>query len=125
MTQRRKMSRRADWWLGAAVAVIAAVLGVCLWLLTPQGGQVQVTVDGQVVMTLPLDTDTVVTVHGAVNDNTLTIADGTASMTDAGCPDRLCVHHGAISRTGESIICLPNRIVVTVVGGDAALDGEV
>ena len=125
MTQRENGVRRADWWLGAAVLTAAAVLGLVLWLFAPAGKRVQVTVDGQVTMTLPLDTDTAVTIRGTVNENTLTIADGAARMTAAGCPDGLCVHHGAISRGGESIVCLPNRIVVTVVGGDAALDGEV
>ena len=48
-----------------------------------------------------------------------------ADVTDAGCPDKLCVRMGAVSRAGQSIVCLPGGIVVTVVGGTPAVDGEV
>ena len=39
-------------------------------------------------------------------------------MEDADCPDQICVNHRAISRDGESIICLPNQTVVTIRGGE-------
>ena len=35
-------------------------------------------------------------------------------MTKADCPDKLCVNQNAVSKNGESIICLPNKVVVTV-----------
>ena len=40
----------------------------------------------------------------------------TASFAD--CPDKLCVHQKAVSRDGESIICLPNKVVVSIEGGE-------
>ena len=43
------------------------------------------------------------------------IRDGKASITQASCPDLLCVHQGAVSRQGESIICLPNEVVVEII----------
>ena len=46
--------------------------------------------------------------------NTLVIKGGVADMTSADCPDHLCVKKKAISKEGESIICLPNKVVVTV-----------
>ena len=39
-------------------------------------------------------------------------------MKEAGRPDKLCVKQGEISKAGESIICLPNRIIVSVEGGE-------
>jgi len=42
------------------------------------------------------------------------IRDGKADMKEADCPDKLCVHQKAISAENESIVCLPNRVVVTV-----------
>jgi hypothetical protein len=52
--------------------------------------------------------------------NILIIQDGTADMTEASCPDKICVNHRAISRQNESIICLPNKVVVTIENGEPA-----
>ena len=54
--------------------------------------------------------------------NILRIEDGKAYLTDADCPDHLCVNQGKISKTGETITCLPNRLTVTVEGAE---DGDV
>ena len=53
----------------------------------------------------------------------LVIKDGKADITEADCPDKLCVHQAPISREGEALVCLPHRVVVTVRGeGKAAYD---
>ena len=52
--------------------------------------------------------------------NTLVIESGAAYMKAATCPDHLCVKQGAISGRGQSIVCLPHRVIVTVTGGDEA-----
>lgn len=46
--------------------------------------------------------------------NQIIIKKGSVSMTDANCPDKLCVKQGTISKSGESIICLPHKIVVKI-----------
>ena len=46
--------------------------------------------------------------------NTLVIKDGAADMISADCPDQICVKHAPISNVGETIICLPNKVVVTI-----------
>ncbi len=66
----------------------------------------------------PLQTDTEITIAPkGETANVLVIAGGQADMREADCPDKLCVHQRAISKTNETIVCLPNRVVVTVVGG--------
>ena len=39
-------------------------------------------------------------------------------MQEADCPDGLCIRQGKIQREGESIVCLPNRVVLYLVGGE-------
>ncbi|MGN1122931.1 MAG: NusG domain II-containing protein [Eubacterium sp.] len=109
--------KKADFIL---VGIIVAVAGVLLFVLyglnTGSGEYVQIEVDGQVVESLPLDEDCEYDIKsdgGAVN--TLVIKDGAAKMTQADCPDKICVNHRAISLSGESIICLPHKVVVSVV----------
>ena len=52
------------------------------------------------------------------NGHTLTVfsADGSLAVAESDCPGQDCVHSGAISRAGQSIVCLPARIVVELVG---------
>lgn len=50
--------------------------------------------------------------------NTLVIEDGCAYMSEATCPDKICVHMGRIHLNGQLIVCLPNQVIVTVEGGD-------
>ena len=83
-------------------------------------GKVVIRVDGETYGTYDLSEDQTIDIQGT---NVLEIHKGEARMSEADCPDRLCVHQKAISRDGESIICLPNKIVVSVEGGeDSGID---
>ena len=75
-------------------------------------GIVAIKVDGATEGTYVLTEDRRIEInHGT---NILEIKDGEDSMIEADCPDQICVHEKAISADGESIICLPNKIVVEV-----------
>ena len=50
--------------------------------------------------------------------NQIVIKDGYVYMEYAECPDKLCIKQGAIQNQGESIICLPNKVIVTVNGSE-------
>jgi hypothetical protein len=89
---------------------------------------VVVTVDGQAYGTYPLSGEQTIAIcdSDGKETNTLVIRDGKADMTEANCPDKLCVHQKAISVEKENIVCLPNRVVVTVTGDEEdGLDGFV
>ena len=118
--EQKKIFGRRD--LILLLVVLAIGLAGILFLYTRPAvsdGKVEVAVDGEVVMTLPLSEDTEVTISGFDSgENLLVISDGKAEIESASCPDGVCVRHYAISRDGESIICLPNRVVVTIRGGE-------
>lgn len=107
--------RKADLLLLAAALVFGAVLAAVLLLRSP-GGTVQVRVAGAVTAGYPLDVDASYTITG-VNGGTnlLVIEDGAARIEEASCPDGVCVHTGRIRRNGQSIVCLPNQVVVEIV----------
>lgn len=116
--KKEKSLKRGDLILFGALAAAAAALGV-FWLLhrTP-GKMVAVRVDRKVVATFPLDVDREYTIdNGWGGENHLVIQDGVACIDQANCPDRICVLQGAVSQTGEAIICLPNGVVVEIVEG--------
>lgn len=82
------------------------------------GSQVVVSVDGKEHQRLDLYEDASFYIEG-VNGGTnyLVIEGGKAKLYEATCPDLVCVRQRAIQYNGESIICLPNKVVVKVEGG--------
>jgi len=79
------------------------------------GAMVTVTVDGKVYGTYDLEKEQTIDIKaGDKTTNILKISDGKAKMLTADCPDQLCVKQKAVSKNKESIICLPNKIVVEV-----------
>ena len=114
---------RNDILLILLVLAVAAALLIYRAVSRENGSSIEVTVDGVLLMTLPLDRDTSVVIGEGDHTNTLVIRGGEASVTAASCPDHVCVKRGAIRFDGETIVCLPNRLVVTVVnGGDSGMD---
>ena len=85
------------------------------------GGKVFVMVyqDGNQIAEYPLAEDLVKAVsYEEEHYNLLLIENGKVSVSDADCPDQLCVKQRSISKNGESIICLPHRLVVQVESGE-------
>ena len=101
-----------------AILVISGLLSAIFYAGNRKAAkEVLVTVDGQAVATLDLNKDTDMMIngyHGGTDH--LIIKDGYASITDASCPDKVCVRTGKIHKTGELIVCLPNRVVVSIEG---------
>ena len=105
----------------AAILAVVAIGAAALFFLRGEGSTVQVEVDGTVIGTYPLSVDREVEIITGGNGeelNLLVIKDGKATVTAATCPDGICAAHRPISREGESIICLPHKVVVTVIGGE-------
>lgn len=76
---------------------------------------VDVSVDGTSIATYRLDEEVDTWIDGYQGGkNHLVIHDGCARIEEADCPDKLCVKQGTVSESGESVVCLPNRVVVAV-----------
>lgn len=106
--------------LGTIFLILLA--GVCGFSFfgRERGASVKVTVNGQLYGTYSLKQDREVEIVVGENVNVLRIWDEKADMISADCPDLLCVHQKAIFRQGETIVCLPNKVVAEVIGGEEA-----
>lgn len=110
---------RGDLLLIGGVLLAALVL----WLLLRPGGAgawVVVEQNGAETARYPLAEDRTVTLEGENGYNILTIAGGAAAVTEADCGDHTCVRTGAISREGETIVCLPHHLIIRMEGGEQA-----
>lgn len=82
--------------------------------------RVEITVDGHLVQTLDLNQDADLIIDGANGGtNHLIIQNGTAWVSEASCPDKVCVHQGKVSMNGELIVCLPNRMIAKIVAPES------
>ena len=113
----------------AALAV--AVAGCCALLLLPkEGGTLaRVTLDGQLVQEFDLSVQERQTLalrdeQGAVH-NLIEVEPGRIRMAQASCPDQVCVNQGWISDSALPIVCLPNKVVIEITGGEGGLDAAV
>ena len=113
---RRKL--RNDLILLASLIVSIAILAICLYLFSDDASTVTVTIDGNHYGSYPLDKNVTIDIYSGNNSeyvNRLVIEDGKAFVSFANCPDGICAEHRPISRTGDSIICLPHKVVISAV----------
>lgn len=117
MTERKRKFRNDLIHIAALLTAVTAA-GLCLWLVRGEGDTVTVTVDGEIYGVYSLTEERQVVITTPKGSNTLVLRDGTALVTDADCPDGICAGHRPIHRAGESIVCLPHKVVVTVTAAD-------
>ena len=107
----------------AALLIISALLFIFLHH-NEAGAGVVVRVEGNEIARYSLSEDGTYPLNGGTN--ILVIENGEAYLSDADCPDRLCVRQGSVKYTGECITCLPNKLTVTVFGAeDSGIDAVV
>ncbi len=120
MSKKTESAKKRDIILVAVCLVIALAGWLFLHFTATDGIKIQVKVSGTLTAEYFLSQSGTYEIHGAGGGtNLLVISGGEAWLTEASCPDKLCVGMGKISRGGQSIICLPNQVVVEVVGDES------
>ncbi len=105
--------------IGAIVAVALAALFL-VNLTRKEGEFAVVKIDGVEIAKYPLSVDATYSLNGGTN--TLVIENGYAYLSDATCPDHLCVNQGKINKTGQVITCLPNKLTISIIGENSDID---
>ena len=112
--------RRNSFILGAACILAASAAGIAAKMGREQGSQVIVFQDGveqgRYLLSEEQEVEIVFNQESQEGKNILRIRDGSADMIYADCPDQLCVNQKEIDKVGETIVCLPHKIVVEVEG---------
>ena len=94
--------------------------GALITLTAVEGDLVEVYIDGVLSESYSLGEDLTVDIAGVGGVNRLRVKGGEATIEYADCPDGICESHRPISRSGESIVCLPHKVVVTVKSAKGA-----
>lgn len=103
--------------------LLAALVCCGLWrLFRRDGAAVVVEQDGRETARYVLTEDRTVKIEGTGGYNILVIEGGEVWLSEADCPNQLCVKTGKIRYAGQSIVCLPHKLAVRIVGGASSLD---
>ena len=118
-----KFNRR-DALVALAVVLLAAATALLFYLPRTQSGQLTavITQHGQVVRRVVvsgLDKEQVIELDDGTYHLTVRVSAAGAYVSSSDCPTQDCVHTGTISRSGQSIVCLPARIIIQLTGGQA------
>ena len=86
---------------------------------------VRIISNGEEFGTYPLDKNAEIEIVREGHRNVVVIQDGIAHMDYSNCKNQICVHTGEISDKGETIVCLPNYVIVEIIGnGEGGEDDE-
>lgn len=98
----------------ASLLLIAIISLLIITATRDKGSIVEVYVSDELIGEYPLSSDGEYKLLSG--DVTLVIKDGRAYVSHSDCPDKVCVKTGEIYRTGERIVCLPNKLTVIIRG---------
>lgn len=113
----------ADIILIASVLLVGLSVFLIVNLTKEVGNSVRVSIDGRTVGEYSLSVDGEYSLNGGTN--ILVIKGGRAYMKYASCPDGLCINQGEAYKIGQKIVCLPNRVMVEVIGeGEEIIGGR-
>lgn len=109
-----KRKRKADLILIAGCLLLSLAVLFFVNIFSREGKYAVVKVDGKTVARYSLSEDREEIIETEYGTNILVIKDGYADITDADCPDGLCEKQRGINKEGESLVCLPHKLTVTV-----------
>jgi hypothetical protein len=108
---------------GILVAALAAQALITLFGALHKGRAARITDADGVLHEIPLNTNGRTEITTALGTNVIEVADGQIRIVDATCANKDCVRQGAIGSAGQTIVCLPNRLVIRIEDGDGNEDG--
>lgn len=120
--------RKTGFWIALVGGLLTlALLGCLLVKKTAVSGTARIWQDGVLIHTIDLDavdqpySITVTASDGGVN--VIQVEPGRVCVTEADCPDGVCVAQGWISDSSAPIACLPHGLIVEITGRDGGVDG--
>lgn len=113
------MLKKADIALFISLLLFAVLFIFIFDFTNINGGSVAVSLEGMRYGSYPLDKDTIIDIKSkeGIYLNSLEIKNSKARMIHASCPDGYCIKQGEISHSHDTIVCLPNKIIVEVING--------
>lgn len=109
--------KKSDVILAVIVLAVAAVSLAAIYMGRTRGGKAQITIGGEPYRSIDLAKNERIEIRRDDGINVIVVKDGMIYMESADCPDKICVNHSPIRYKGETIVCLPHKLVVEITDG--------
>ena len=106
--------RKSDFILIAAVVILAAAIFFIIEIKGTEGKKLIVTRDGEEIDTILLPANDSFRYEDETGYNTVTVSGFKVNVTSADCKSQICVKHKYISKSGETICCVPHKLVIRI-----------
>lgn len=116
--------KKRDIILVVSLLVVAGIVFLVFNINIKTGKTVVITENGSTYGTYSLSENKVIDINTDLGHNEVLIKDGKVHMEEADCPDKYCVDKGNISKTNESLICLPHKLVVEITNDEVKSDND-
>lgn len=117
--------KKKDFILIFIILLIAVVsFGINHFTNAKSGKQIEIYVDNELYKTYDIDDEDEIKIESEEGYNVVKIHNHGAQITEASCPDKVCIHEGFITKPSESIVCLPNKVHIKIITDDTNNYGE-
>lgn len=117
-----RIIKKADIILFICLILIGGALSYLAFSGSSSGDLVVVKVNGEIYGKYSLTKDRTITVNRDGHMNKITIKGGKVQVSKSNCKNQVCVKQDSISTTHQNIVCIPNRVVVSIEGKGGEYD---
>lgn len=109
------------------ILIFSILIGaLCLWVYdftgTEAPSSVRIYSEKGLFKEVPLHEETRITVQGSLGESIVEVRSGEVFMAYSPCANKLCIHTGKVSHSGECIVCLPNKVSVVITPRNTEMD---
>ena len=116
-----KISKIGDWFIIILFCALIIISTKFLWNL-PQGKYLEIYKNNEILATYSLNQKITKIIDGEKGETKITIDNGKVRFSSAPCAKKYCIHQGWINKANQIIICIPNKISISILGGKKNYD---
>ena len=116
-----KLIKSGDWFVIFMFGILTVTSAKFLWGL-PQAKYLEIYKNNEILATYSLNQELKKQIHGPKGVTEIIIDKGKVRFSSAPCPKKYCIHQGWINKANQIIVCIPNKISISIVGSKKKYD---
>ena len=116
-----KIIKVGDWFIIILFCALIIIITKLLWNL-PQGEYLEIYKNNEILAVYSLNQKITKIINGEKGETKITIDNGKVRFSSAPCAKKYCIHQGWINKANQIIICIPNKISISISGGKKNYD---